>query len=114
MAPIVAGQTPTHLIVVLNPGSFWSFTVNSSNPNGTAYMWPVGSTAKINLVNNDVTPAFSVTWAGAITGSQIVFTATATQCDAVPDGSMCELYTDASGNGTQPMLQMSGRVVRRS
>lgn len=105
------GWSPIGLTVTLSPGvKFKPAGFQLRDSAGVDMNWPVGTTARLVLTN--VTPGFSATWSGVISGANLSFDQTIVNVALVPDGAHAALYLKY---GTQDeILWLSGGVVWRS
>lgn len=108
------GNDPQNLRVVMSPNAVWNPTITAQDKSGNAVNWPAGTTCNITFTDSPPDTSFTVSYAGTVSGANISWNLTTTQVNAIPDGCLVQVYLDQSGNGSAPMLWMSGTLQVRS
>ena len=113
---VILGDHALPLWVIFKAGSVWNptFTAMSAPVGGTPVNWPAGTTAWITVTDGTPDTSYNVTYNATVSGANISWNLTTSQCSAVPDGSHAQIYVDQSGNGSAPNLWMSGTVSQES
>ncbi|WP_444543730.1 LtfC-like domain-containing protein [Nocardia jiangxiensis] len=108
------GNEPQNLRVVMSPNAVWNPTITAQDKNGNPVPWPAGTTCQIIFTDSPPDSAYTVTFPATVSGANLSWALTVAQVNVIPDGCLVQVYLDQSGNGTAPMLWMSGTLQVRS
>lgn len=107
MSTLILGQAPGDLEVIITPEMPWSATITAVQ-NHVPWAWPTGTTVVLESKILDAVTEYP----GDINDSDVTFSMTADQVNAIPDLTVARVIVTYPGS--TPFRWTSGKFLRRS